>query len=113
MAIHQMRLSLAPFGKIEKGKKVIESRLYDEKRQQINVGDEVIFVCEDSSERTLKTKVTDLYRYKTFEELFSAFSPKLFGGESREQLVEEIRSFYPQEKEQQYGVVGIRIEIEK
>lgn len=108
-----MGLSKVPFEKVERGEKVIESRLYDEKRQQINVGDSLIFMCDNNSERSIKAKVKDLYKYKTFEELFSAFPPELFGGLSKEALIEEIRSFYSVEKEQQYGVVGIRIEIEK
>ena len=38
---HEMRLHDVPFKKIQAGTKTIEMRLYDEKRQMIQVGDEI------------------------------------------------------------------------
>ena len=37
--LHQMKLKLSPFQKIKNGSKTIELRLYDEKRQKVQVGD--------------------------------------------------------------------------
>ncbi|HHX58892.1 MAG TPA: RNA-binding protein, partial [Candidatus Moranbacteria bacterium] len=51
MKIHKMKLATTPFEKIASGNKVIESRLYDEKRQQINLGDQIEFVCNDDQSR--------------------------------------------------------------
>ncbi len=45
MIIHKMKLAIVPFEKIASGAKNIESRLYDEKRRQINPGDQIEFTC--------------------------------------------------------------------
>lgn len=60
---HQMKLSTEPFNQIASGAKVIESRLYDEKRQQIALGDEIEFSENDHPENKARTKVTGLLRY--------------------------------------------------
>ncbi|HEY4509707.1 MAG TPA: ASCH domain-containing protein [Candidatus Paceibacterota bacterium] len=107
-----MKLTKTPFEKIESGQKIIESRLFDEKRRQINVGDRIEFIQTDNSDKKVVTKVTALYRYPLFSDLFSDFSPKYFGGESKEDLLQEIRQFYSLEAESKFGVVGIKIEKE-
>lgn len=113
MVVHQMKLTKEPFDKIVNGKKVIESRLFDEKRQTINIGDEIDFFQNDNSTKMVKTKVKALYRYDLFDNLFADFPPEYFGGTSREFLIEEISQFYPKEQQSKYGVVGIKIELEK
>lgn len=106
-----MKLTTDPYGKIASGKKVIESRLYDEKRQQISIGDHVVFSENDKPENTISTVVKGLLRYQTFNELFADHDPALFGEESRDFLLTQIKSFYSDEDEQKYGVVGIRLEL--
>jgi len=108
---HQMKLSTEPFNQIASGAKVIESRLYDEKRQQIALGDEIEFSENDHPGNKVHTKVTGLLRYQSFESLFADHEPALFGGESREFLLNQIKQFYSDEDEQKYGVVGIRIAL--
>ena len=41
--LHKMKLNEGPFERIKNGTKTIEFRLYDEKRQQIKVGDKIEF----------------------------------------------------------------------
>ena len=41
--IHEMKLNKEPFEKIRDGKKTIELRLNDEKRQRVRVGDSIVF----------------------------------------------------------------------
>ena len=49
---YQMKLAINPFEKIENGQKIIEARIYDEKRSHINIGDEIEFVYnEDQSKK--------------------------------------------------------------
>ncbi len=108
---HQMKLSAEPFANIASGKKVIESRLYDEKRQQIALGDEIEFSENDHPEHTAKTRVIGLLRYQTFKDLFADHDPALFGGENREFLLNQIKQFYSDEDEQKYGVVGVRLAL--
>ena len=51
-----MKLNPAPFEMIKSGQKTIELRLYDEKRQLVNIGDEIVFTNMVTGE-TLQTKV--------------------------------------------------------
>lgn len=108
---HQMKLATEPFNKIASGQKVIESRLYDEKRQQISIGDTIDFTENDNSENSVRTVVRGLLRYATFKELFADHNPSLFGEESREFLLNQIKEFYSDEDEQKHEVVGIRLEL--
>lgn len=108
---HQMKLSLEPFEQIAAGEKMIESRLYDEKRQQIGLGDEIEFTANDNPEKTVRTRVKGLLRYESFKELFTDHNPSLFGAESKEFLLDQIKQFYSDDDEQKYGVIGLRIEV--
>ncbi len=110
MSIHYLALSRKPFSKIKTGKKTIESRLFDGKRREIKVGDEIEFGCEGKSGEKIVVKVVGLYRFKSFKELFSVFEVEKFGGESVKELLAEIRQFYSKEDEMKWGVLGIEIE---
>ena len=106
MAIHQMKLAIAPFGKIVRGEKIIESRLYDKKRQEINPADQIEFTCNDEETKKVLIKVRALYRYADFESLFSDFTSTYFGGASKEELVKEMETFYLKEDQKKYGVIA-------
>ena len=111
MPIHYMKLSQQPFEKIVNGKKIIESRLFDEKRQSINIGDCIEFSQDNDPSKTISTQVIALYRYPTFKELFSDFPAEYFGGISKDFLVNEIIQFYSEEDQSKYGVLGIKIKL--
>lgn len=106
-----MSLSSEPFEAIETKKKVIESRLYDDKRKKIEIGDEIHFSQSDGGEKLLKAKVIGLLRYDLFENMFSDIDPALFGGESSDFLLNQIHSFYSEEQEKEHGVLGIRLQL--
>jgi ASC-1-like (ASCH) protein len=108
-----MKLAITPFEKIASGNKIIESRLYDEKRRQINLGDQIEFSSNDNPARKVTTSVRALYLYPDFESLFSDFPPSHFGGNSRETLLEEIENFYSKDEQAKFGVIGIKIELVK
>lgn len=110
MTQHQMKLTSIPFEKIRNGSKVIESRLYDEKRQMINLGDEILFSQSDDDTQTVNTKVIGILRYPSFKQLFANHDSKLFGGTSTDELLSEIKQFYSDEDEAKYGVVGVRLQ---
>lgn len=86
-----MKLATEPYNKIASGKKVIESRLFDEKRQQISIGDTIEFSENGKPENVVRTTVTDLFRYKTFKELFADHDSALFGEESKDFLLSQIK----------------------
>ena len=111
MITHQMKLAAETFEKISNGTKIIESRLYDEKRRKINVGDKIEFTCADDTSKKILADVKALYRYISFKEMFSDFSPEYFGERSKDLLLEKIRNFYSPDEESMYGVIGIKISL--
>lgn len=104
-----MNLQPKPFAAIKEGRKVIESRLFDEKKQKIQIGDQIRFCNIESPEDCVTTVVKKLHPAKTFSELFRAFSPEEFGGTSVQELEDQIYQFYSKEDEEKFGVLGIRI----
>ena len=94
------------------GSKDIEIRLYDEKRQKINIGDTIIFKKEPELNESFKVKVVGLLRYENFEGLFEDFGVDRLADKSmsKSELLEELGKFYTKEKQKEYGVLGIRIE---
>lgn len=94
MTTHQLTLATEPFNAITSGNKTIESRLYDEKRQKIQIGDQIIFTNRDNPSQTATVKVIGLLRYATFHDLFSHNDPRKFGGESVEWLENQMNGFF-------------------
>jgi len=106
--IHKMKLNESPFERIKNGTKTIEFRLYDEKRQQIKIGDQIEFSKLPNLQEKLLVDVTELYREDTFENLFR----KLYTDE--EEITRKTKAMYEiysPEKEKQYGILGIKIKI--
>ena len=68
--LHKMKLNESPFERIKNGTKTIEFRLYDEKRQQIKIGDQIEFSKLPDLQEKLLVDVIDLYKEDTFEYLF-------------------------------------------
>jgi len=108
---HLLKLQPQSFQKIVEGTKTIEVRLYDEKRQKIQLGDVIEFRKEPDLQETIRAEVVGLLRYQTFEELLNDFPIEQFGGKDKKSQLEAIYSFYSKEKEHLYTVLGIRIKI--
>lgn len=111
--IHKMKLNESPFERIKNGTKTIEFRLYDEKRQQIKIGDTIKFLKEPNLNESFNAKVIGLLRYNTFEDMFRDFDISVLSDKSmtKEELINTLEQFYTKEKQKQYGVLGIRIEL--
>ena len=111
MNIHQLQLTTTPFNAIVSGTKTIESRLFDEKRQKIQLGDEVTFTNRENTDQTVTVRVVGLLRYQTFHDLFIHNNPAKFGGESVEWLEKQIGEFYSLSDQLENGVIGIEFEL--
>lgn len=109
MITHEMKLQPEPFVAVATGTKIIESRLYDEKRQKIQLGDQILFRNMEKTDEAVTARVDGLLRYETFSAMFNDFPPSAFGGISKELLEDQIYGFYSKEEEAKYGVLGIRI----
>ena len=109
---HMSKLQPKYFDFINNGTKRIELRLYDEKRQKINIGDTIVFQKEPELEITLKVKVIGLLRYDSFENLFKDFDISILADKSmtKKELLNVLEEFYTPEKQKTYGVLGIHIE---
>lgn len=107
--VHKMKLVDFAFNAIKNKEKDIELRLNDEKRKIISVGDIIEFEHIDTKE-IIRTKVTNLYKYKTFKELFNKFNHKRFGLKETDDF-SIMNNFYTNEDQEKYGVVGIEIEV--
>jgi ASC-1-like (ASCH) protein len=110
---HIMKLQELPFRQITQGSKVIEVRLNDEKRQQIKVGDSIKFRLVPDLEEEVVVEVIELLHCNTFRELYEEVEPVEFGGNSVDELVEQIMQHYSSEQEAKYGVLGIRLQVPK
>ena len=109
---HELKLQPRYYEYILNGSKDIEIRLYDEKRQKINIGDIIIFKKEPELNESFKVKVVGLLRYENFDGIFNDFTIDRLADKSmkKSELLEELEKFYTKEKQKEYGVLGIRIE---
>ena len=109
--LHFMRLYHDPFTKIKAGTKTIEIRLYDEKRQLVNIDDEIQFTDVTNGEVIL-CKVKNIYKYPDFEALYKN-PPKLSLGYADDENAdpEDMSKYYSKENIAKYGAVGIEISI--
>lgn len=111
--IHEMKLQPEYFNYILNGTKRIEIRLNDEKRQKIKLGDKIKFLKEPDLTDAFETKVIGLLRYNTFEDMFKDYDISILSDKemTKEELLSVLEKFYSKEEQQQYGVLGIRIEL--
>ena len=109
-----MKLLKSPHERISSGKKTIEIRLYDEKRQKLNIGDIIEFSKLPDLENKVKVEIVALLRYKSFRDLVNDCGMEYYGHPKDypiEDFLNNIHLIYSKEKEQQYGVLGIKIRL--
>ena len=106
-----MNLRPKYFDFIKDGTKRIELRLYDEKRRSIQLGDIIEFAKSDDEK--VKAKVVGLLRYNSFANLFEDFDISILADSSmtKQELLEVLGEFYSEEKQAEFGVIGIRIKL--
>ena len=111
MKTHEMNLQPKYFDFIKDGTKRIELRLFDEKRQQIQLGDIIEFT--KSEDEKFKAEVIGLLRYNTFNDLFEDFDISVLADESmtKQELLGVLSEFYTPEKQAEFGVLGIRLKL--
>lgn len=112
--MHQMKLFREPFFRIKERKKIIEVRLFDEKRQKVSIGDEIEFSLIDNPEEKIIVKVRGLSRFEFFKDLYSSFHYSLFGhphGTILDEQLKDILECYSKEDEEKYGAFGIHVEL--
>lgn len=108
-----MKLQPIFYEYMKNGTKRIELRLYDEKRQQIKLGDKILFQKEPDLKESFEATVTELLKYDSFKNLIDNIDMSLLASKEmkKEELLSELEKFYPIEKQKQYGVIGIRVAL--
>ena len=106
---YEMKLQPKYYNFILNGTKRIEIRLFDEKRQQIKIGDTIKFLKEPNLNESFNAKVTGLLRYNTFEDMFRDFNISVLSDKSmtKEELINTLEQFYTKEKELNKGQQSI------
>ena len=124
-----MHLSDDMFEQVKAGAKTVETRLFDEKRQLVDIGDYFIFVKESDETQRVKRRVVDMEVGRTFKSVFGAakyvdgkrvddtrFTPKMLGfadGSSIESMAEQMYKYYSKEQEKKHGVVSFVLQEPK
>ena len=109
--LHLMKLQSEPFYKILNGQKTIEMRLFDEKRQKIAINDDILFTFDEES---VLTKVKDLRVFKSFKELYEHYEPSELGYTKISDVsYKKMEKYYSLEDIKKYGVIAIKIEVQK
>lgn len=110
---HTLKLQPEYYNYVLNGTKRIEVRLYDDKRKQINLGDIITIYKEPDLKESLNVRVIGLLRYSSFEDMFKDYDISILADKSttKEKLLSDLEKYYTKEKQKQYGVLGIRIEL--
>lgn len=109
--IHVMKLKEQYFNYIKYGTKEYEMRLNDEKRKNIKKGDFIEFQKEPTLEEKIIVAVEDVHHYQNFSELLNNIKIDYLADPTikKEELVQDLTSFYPIEKQKKYGIIAIKL----
>lgn len=110
---HEMGLQQKYYDLIASGIKVYEVRLYDEKRKNIKIGDNIIFFKEPDRVERLKTMVEEIKIFPSFEEMLKVIDVNEIGfnNEEHSSILEIYHKFYSSEEENKHGVVAIKVKV--
>ncbi len=104
---HQYNLKELPFSWIKDWIKKIEIRLFDEKRQNIKLLDQIEFSNE--ALWNLTKTVVWLHYHTTINDLIDSYDINLFGKTNKEDIIKRIHTYYSQEDQEKYWFLAIVI----
>lgn len=101
------------FDVVKNGTKIIEARVYDEKRRKMKVGDQLVFIKRPLMEERIDTKIVDLKVYSNFDDLVKDYkiSELYLDDFSKDEFLKLLERFYNKEEQEEFGVVAIRFEV--
>lgn len=110
--LHEMKLNENAFNNIRNQKKFFELRLYDDRRKNIKIGDEIMFHNLANLDETIGVQVEALLIYPSFKDFFKDIDYRLCGtAKSLEEIMNRIRTFYTEEQEKENGILAIKIRL--
>ena len=104
-----MNVKTKYYNLLKSGEKIIELRLFDEKRQKIKIGDEILFSDSSNQDDNFKATVLKLHRAENFTKLCEIITPEQAGFSSKQELINVLEEFYTPSAQKKFGVVGIEI----
>ena len=111
--LHKMKLYSQPFEMIKNGSKNVEIRLNDEKRQTLSIGDIIEFSEIDNLNNKIRVKVTALYKYPDFFQLYKDFDKSSIGYKSDEIAdPNDMYNYYSKENIETYGALAIGLQLQ-
>ena len=84
--MHIMNVQTKYYNLLKAGRKTVELRLFDEKRQKIKIGDEILFSDSSNSNDNFKAVVLKLHQAETFDALCQIISPQKNKKTTKEEL---------------------------
>ncbi len=111
---HFLKLKEEYFNKIKTKRKTLEGRLNDEKRKKILIGDYIDFTNTSDENDHILTKVIDKYFFDNFDQMLLFIDKKSLGFDNNEgdaEILNVYRSIYSKEKEEEFGVVVLSVEL--
>ena len=116
-ATHEMSLRESPYRAVASGRKVMEMRLFDPKRQALRVGDTIRFSLVGGDE-AVPAQVLGLHYFPSFHELYSTLIPRVGAmalgyADGDVPDPDDMLEYYSEDAIRRFGVVGIEIAIEK
>ena len=114
-----MKLDTIYFDYIKNGKKLYETRVYDKKRQEIKLLEEVTFIDRSDVSRSFKAIITELSYFKNFKDAIQEVGLKkvLPNAKSLEEGVKLYHQFPSgeggtfKEGAKKYGVLRMKFEL--
>lgn len=110
--LHHMKLNPKPFLLILNRTKIYELRLFDEKRQQLEVGDQIQFENTENPLEQLLVDIMALHLFASFDELYSKL-PLLECGYTTDTIQEaassDMTAYYSKSQQETYGVLAIEV----
>lgn len=108
---HSMKLAHSPFMSVKLGKKTVEMRLFDEKRQLVKSGDTIEFTDTDTLE-TLLVTVKRVRVFDSFSLLYNSYPKTAIGyTESQTADPEDMKKYYPEDMQKKYRAAAIEIAL--
>ena len=107
--MHKLNVKEKYYNLLKSGNKTIELRLFDNKRKNIKIGDYIEFSNNSDANDKFISQVTNLHRADNFAELCQKIDCKKAGFPDIKELIDVLEKFYSQEKQNEFGVIGIEI----
>ncbi len=110
--VHKMHLQNEPFNAIKDKKKTVELRLFDDKRKEIQIGDQILFINLLNPKLTLLVDVIGLCVYSSFEKLYAYYDKVALGYNENEPAdYKDMYQYYKEDEIKEYGVLAIEMKL--